>query len=76
MTVPVYLGATKIDGFFNPDGIIKFTMEDDIENVLRQCTVQEYEARLPAILDNYLRVKKDYLNTYDYLYKRYFMQGK
>ena len=69
-TVPIYLGATEIDKFFNPDGIIKFTKNDDIEKVLKQCTKEEYESRLPAILDNYKRVLK-YKNEFDYMYETY-----
>ena len=69
-TIPIYLGASKIDEFFNPDGIIKITTNSDIREVLKQCTQEEYERRLPAILDNYERVKK-FLNPYDYMYKNY-----
>ena len=72
-TIPIYLGATKIDEFFNPDGIIKFSPKDDIKKVLKQCTKEEYERRLPAILDNYQRVLKDYSGSaWDNMYKKYF----
>jgi hypothetical protein len=72
MTIPVYLGASKIDQFFNPDGIIflKTTDLDDIDKVLQKCTEQEYERRLPAVLDNYQRVQP-YLNANDWLYETY-----
>lgn len=72
-TIPIYLGARKIDKFFNPDGIIVIHPEDmgDIEKKLKQCNAREYERRLPAILDNYERVKK-YMNMDDYLYENYF----
>ena len=69
-TIPIYLGATEIDKFFNPDGIIKITTKSDIEKVLKQCTKEEYERRLPAILDNYKRCL-EYQNPWDYLYKKY-----
>jgi hypothetical protein len=69
-TIPLYLGATKIDEFFNPDGIIKISTEDDIEKVLKQCTKEEYERRLPAVLDNYQRALK-YLNIWDMMYEKY-----
>lgn len=73
-TIPVYLGAQKIDEFFNPDGIIKISLKDidNIEKILAQCTPQEYERRLPAVLDNFKRVQ-EYANINDYLYKKYFM---
>lgn len=76
-TIPIYLGARKIDEFFNPDGIIKISLKDidNIEKILAQCTPQEYERRLPAILDNFERAK-DYENIHDYLYKKFFMTEK
>lgn len=69
-TIPIYLGATEIDKFFNPDGIIKICTKDDIEKILKKCTKEEYERRLPAILDNYKRVM-EFKNPYDYLYLKY-----
>jgi Glycosyltransferase family 10 (fucosyltransferase) C-term len=70
MTVPIYLGAERISDFFNPDGIIQIKMSEaqDIKNVLKQCSVHDYESRLPAILDNYQRAQK-YLKMGDYLYE-------
>ncbi len=71
-TIPIYLGAKKIKDFFNEDGIIFITEKDldDIEKVLKLCTLKEYEERLPAILDNYQRVQR-YRNIQDYLYEEY-----
>ena len=74
MTIPVYCGASKIDNFFNTDGIIiiKPSDFDNIDKVLAQCTEKEYEQRLPAILDNYERVKQ-YKNPADTWYEKYLM---
>ena len=71
-TIPIYLGATKIHEFFNPDGIINISVKDaqNIEHVLKQCTPAEYERRLPAILDNFERVKK-FRSMYDYMFAKY-----
>lgn len=71
-TIPIYLGARKIDEFFNPDGIIKIESQDisELESVLKQCTEKEYLNRLPAVLDNYERAQ-EYLNMDDYLYTHY-----
>ncbi|MCM1125260.1 MAG: glycosyltransferase family 10 [Lachnospiraceae bacterium] len=70
-TIPIYMGARKIDEFFNPDGIIKITKKDldCLDKVLAQCTEAEYEIRLPAVLENYERVQC-YRNMQDYLYER------
>lgn len=68
-TIPVYLGASGINEFFNPDGIITLTVNsaNNIDDVLRQCTPEEYMRRLPAILDNFRRVH-EYESPYDYMY--------
>ena len=73
-TIPVYIGATEIHKFFNPDGIITFGIGDidNIENILKQCTKEEYERRLPAVIDNYNRVINKYLESnWDSIYERY-----
>ena len=69
-TIPIYYGATEIDKFFNPDGIIKFNKNDDISKILKQCTKEEYERRLPAIIDNMQRVQ-EYFSCSDYMAEHY-----
>lgn len=71
-TIPVYLGARKISQFFNPEGMIllKDMDLDAAVQVIRQCTRQEYEARLAAVRDNYNRVQ-EYSNMQDYLYEHF-----
>ncbi len=73
-TIPIYLGATEIDKFFNPDGIIKITTKDDIKDVLKQCTQEEYERRLPAILENYQKAM-EYGSPIDYMYEKFIKQN-
>ncbi len=71
-TIPVYLGARKIGDFFNTDGMILLE-KPDIEEAKRrigECTRENYEAKLPAVLDNYARVQ-EYVNMQDYLYEHY-----
>ena len=79
-TIPIYIGATRIDDFFNPEGIIKIPMLDvkgtpvlDWEKfveILKSCTVEEYERRIPAVLDNFERVKK-FSNPMNTMYEKY-----
>ncbi len=69
-TVPIYLGATEIDKIFNPDGIIKLNTKDDIYKVLKQCTKEEYERRLPAIEENF-QIAKKHCNFMDFIYVNY-----
>lgn len=72
MTIPVYIGATKIGKFFNADGIIQ-VKEPSCEAVfeaLKQCTESFYEEHIDAIKDNFQRVK-EYSCIEDYLMKHY-----
>lgn len=69
-TVPIYLGAQKIGEKFNPNWIIQISTKSDIDSILKECTKENYESRIDAILDNYERVK-EYLNPFDYLYTHY-----
>lgn len=70
MTIPVYIGATKVSEFFNPDGIIEVKPEDygRIDEIVKKLDVKYYEEHLDAVKDNYRRVQ-DYLNANDYIYK-------
>jgi len=58
----------KIYMLFNPDVIIKITKSDYIKEVLKQCTKEEYENRLSAVLDNMKSAEK-YLSINDYIAK-------
>lgn len=75
-TVPVYLGARRIGDFFNTDGMILLGSADleEAEGLIAECTRERYEAMLPAVLDNYERVK-EYVNMQDYLYEHYLMKA-
>lgn len=72
MTIPVYCGASKIDKFFNEDGIIKLDLNDfnKIEDILKNCTEEDYNNRINAIIDNFNRVQK-YKNVFDSMYLEY-----
>jgi hypothetical protein len=71
-TVPIYIGATKINDFFNPNGIIqvKSTQENVIDKIVSSCDETDYLRRIPALIDNFSKVK-EYLCIEDYLYTHY-----
>ena len=76
MTVPIYLGATRIDKFFNMDGIIPITFREgeeifSIPKLVDICNEKMYESCMPAIIDNYHRALR-YLNLNDLLHEEYF----
>ena len=75
MTVPIYLGATRIGDFFNTDGIIFISENDDIKKVLSQCTEKDYLSRIEAIKENYYKAQA-YRNIWDMMYNQYIRDAK
>ena len=73
MTIPVYIGATKIGEIFNEDGIIRITEKDfdNIDKILKQCTKEEYEARIDILKENYEKSKQFCSSKWDRLYTKY-----
>ena len=56
-TVPIYIGATKINTFFNENGIVQCS-PDNIRNVLSNINMELYNKMTDAIKDNFERVKQ------------------
>ena len=71
-TIPIYIGPSGIEQFFNMDGVIQVKNHSiqGIANALKCCTEREYQNRLGAIMDNYRRVQ-EYRNIDDLMYLRH-----
>jgi hypothetical protein len=72
MTIPIYIGATKIADFFNPAGIIRIPSPqlDTLDKIISDCSEVDYSSRLPAVLENYNKVI-DFVCIEDYLWMHY-----
>lgn len=73
MTIPVYIGAKKINDFFNEEGIIRIdpSMQyEEIEKILLKLNKETYDKKIEAVVDNYNRIN-DYLCIEDYIYNHY-----
>ena len=71
-TVPIYIGANKINEFFNKDGIIQVNNIEEIKELLKDFNYEEeYNKRKNAIEDNYKRVQ-EFKSPFNYLYKHYY----
>lgn len=69
--IPIYLGARKINEYFNADGIIQANSIDDIKSIILNLDCDtEYEKRINAVNENYERVKK-YRCFEDWFYNEY-----
>lgn len=72
--VPVYIGARKIDDFFNKKGIIQVDTVDELKLAVlfvTECNSEKwYQERLNAICDNYNRAKQ-FPVFEDWFYRKY-----
>jgi hypothetical protein len=69
-TIPIFWGCPNVDKFFNAEGILSFNTIDELRQILRNLSRDEYECRLPAIEDNLHRVA-EYAVTEDWIYDHY-----
>ncbi len=69
-TIPIYLGARKIDSVFNGDGIIKFSSAVDFLNLHRTLNKELYESKIEAIKHNY-EIAKKYICVEDFMWENY-----
>lgn len=58
-TIPIYLGATEIEEFFNPQGIIKFkSMGEFMDKTLPSLNPDLYKSKIDSVVDNLERSLK------------------
>jgi hypothetical protein len=67
-TVPIYWGCPSIAKFFNPDGMIIFNDFNELNNIIKNLSIEKYESMLPAIEYNY-ECAQNYLIPEDWIYK-------
>jgi hypothetical protein len=68
-TIPIYMGTKKVSEYFNPNGIIFFDGEYDVESL----TEDLYNSKMEAIKDNYDRVQK-YSILDDWIFDNYLIK--
>jgi len=70
-TIPIYLGASKIEKYFNAQGILRIRSFSHLFNkVLPNLSAEFYEDLKSAINEN-LELAQEYSNTEDYVYRNY-----
>lgn len=67
-TVPIYWGCPSIGNFFNTDGMIIFDKIEELDIIINNLTIENYNSMKVAIQDNFEKAK-DYLIAEDYIYK-------
>ena len=63
-TIPIFWGAPNIKEFFNINGILTFETIEELGEILEKLSKELYEKMLPAVKDNFERVK-NYASTDD-----------
>jgi hypothetical protein len=59
-TIPIYWGCPNIDEYFNKDGIIFFNTKEELSYILDNLTEEDYNRRIPAMLENYAIANEKY----------------
>lgn len=52
-TVPIYFGCTNLQQYFDERGVIRFWTVEQLEDILKNLTPDDYESRRPYIERNY-----------------------
>ena len=57
-TLPLYWGCPSIGDFFNTDGMLCYESVSELPAILKTCTPEYYESKLPAMEENLELAKK------------------
>jgi len=69
-TIPIYLGARKIDSVFNGDGIIKFSSAVDFLRLHKTLSKELYDSKIEAVRQNH-EIAKSYVCVEDFMWENY-----
>lgn len=69
-TVPIYLGAKKLDKFFDTEGVIRFNSFDELRQAVAFATEEHYQLLLPAVIRNF-ELALDFRTIEDFIAQRY-----
>ena len=72
-TIPIFWGDNSVNDFFDPNGIIYFNTEDELESILqdlKQNGESIYQSKKGAIENNFKKVE-DYRIPEDWIYQNY-----
>ncbi|MBU0730887.1 MAG: hypothetical protein KKE17_01475 [Proteobacteria bacterium] len=72
-TVPIYLGCTNIDKYFNEQGIIRVSRWTNIKKIIKNLSREDYNSRLEAMQEN-LELCRQYEIIEDYIVTNYFQE--
>ena len=71
-TVPIYHGCPNIGEFFDMDGILTFSTQDELDNILKSLSEEKYNSMKVAIENNYKTCLDLCILHNDDLYDKFF----
>ena len=74
-TIPIYYGPSNIGDFYDIDGILTFTTQEELDNILLSLTPELYYSKMTSVLSNYVKAFQ-YPTFNDSLYDLYFSKLK
>jgi len=69
-TIPIYMGASHIENFFDKCGIYTFRSFEELNLILKKISSNDYYFRLPSVIENFYRVQR-YSTIEDYIVSNY-----
>ena len=72
-TIPIYYGCPNIDEFFDINGIIAFTTQEELDQILNTLTPELYESKLHSVKANFERAF-NYPTDTNSMYKLYYKE--
>lgn len=68
--IPIYWGAEKVLEHFDPRGIIRFDIIDELPNILQSLSMELYQSRIAAVRRNF-RLAQDFRMPEDWIWDKY-----
>ena len=66
-TIPIYWGCPNIGEHFNADGILQFTTQDELLDIVNNLSEELYKEKLSAAKENYETAINKFLQPDDYI---------
>jgi hypothetical protein len=66
-TVPIFWGCPNVGEYFDINGMITFNTIDELDNILSNLSIEDYNSRMDSIVNN-LKLADKYACTDDYIY--------
>ena len=67
-TVPIYWGCPNVGEFFDTEGILTFSSDDELKNIMQSLSKEKYDSMRGAVENNFELAMK-YLQPDDMIYR-------